>query len=413
MKNIRSTLTLILASLTLPLLLSCASAGAPAAKTGASPKTRVIVNSDGEIDDECSMVRFLLYANEWDIEGIITTSSQYHWQGHKWAGDDWVQPYLAAYAKVYPNLIKHDSRYPTPEYLQARTFLGNVKAEGEMDEITPGSQHIVNVLLDESDDRPVWIQAWGGINTIARALKTIEEEHPEKMAYVANKIRFFFIWEQDKTYQDYIRPHWGKYNILTIISDQFWAMAYQWDQALPEDKQKYFTGAWMKDHLLENHGPLCALYKAKENGDFRSEGDSPAFLHTIVTGLRSMESPGLGWLGRALCAGAREHVARSGAGGRVRVSGGAMVYEFGVGAGQLEEGDDVNRGAAPGIFQADLAVDGCGAKRFCVAGRLVRKALCESQPSAGGCAGPCMENESPAWRHRTTECAGDERSGRE
>ena len=39
-----------------------------------------------------SMVRFFLYANEWDIEGIITSSSQYHWQGHKWAGDDWVQP---------------------------------------------------------------------------------------------------------------------------------------------------------------------------------------------------------------------------------------------------------------------------------------------------------------------------------
>mgnify|MGYP003633623121 FL=1 len=42
----------------------------------ASEKPRVIVTSDGEIDDECSMVRFLLYANEFDIEGIITSSSQ-------------------------------------------------------------------------------------------------------------------------------------------------------------------------------------------------------------------------------------------------------------------------------------------------------------------------------------------------
>ena len=34
-------------------------------------------------------------------------------------------------------------------------------------------------------------------------------------------------------------------------------------------------------------------------GDFRSEGDSPAFLHTIVTGLRSLESPDWGgWGGR-------------------------------------------------------------------------------------------------------------------
>jgi len=34
-------------------------------------RPRVIATSDGEIDDECSMVRFLLYANEWDIEAII------------------------------------------------------------------------------------------------------------------------------------------------------------------------------------------------------------------------------------------------------------------------------------------------------------------------------------------------------
>ncbi len=262
-------------------------------------KPRVIVTSDGEIDDQCSMIRFLLYANEWDIEGIITSSSQYHWQGHKWAGDDWIEPDLDAYAQVYPNLVKHDAGYPTPEYLRERTHLGNVKAEGEMEEVTAGSQHIVKVLLDETDEQPVWMQAWGGTNTIARALKTIEEEHPERMAAVAKKIRLFFIWEQDSTYQAYIRPHWGKYEMPTIISDQFEAIAYRWDQALPEEMQKYFVGAWMKEHILQNHGPLCASYKAKENGDFRSEGDSPAFLHTIVTGLRNLESPDWGgWGGR-------------------------------------------------------------------------------------------------------------------
>ena len=110
-------------------------------------KPRVLVTSDGEIDDECSLVRFLLYTNDWDVEGIITSSSQYHAHGLNWAGDDWAQPYLKAYAQVYPNLLKHDARYPTPAFLQARTLLGNVKAEGEMDEITVGSQRIVEVLL--------------------------------------------------------------------------------------------------------------------------------------------------------------------------------------------------------------------------------------------------------------------------
>lgn len=282
--------------------------------TRTTEKARIIVTSDGEIDDECSMVRFLLYANEWDIEGIITSSSQYHWRGHKWAGDDWINPYLDAYAKVYPNLILHDKDFPKPEYLKSINFLGNVDAEGEMDSITPGSQHIVKVLLDQSDDRPIWIQAWGGTNTIARALKTIEEEHPDKMDYVADKLRFFFIWEQDNTYQKYIKPQWGKYNIPTIICDQFWAVAYQWDKIMPADKIQYFRSDWMKQNILENHGPLCSLYEAykgdndnegfiagdaKKQGDFRSEGDSPAFIYTIPTGLRSLESPDYGgWGGR-------------------------------------------------------------------------------------------------------------------
>ena len=290
------------------LVAGCLPNFAAASDSEAAPqeKPRVIVTSDGEIDDECSLVRLLLYANEFDIEGIITTSSQYHWRGHKWAGDDWAQPYLAAYAEVYPNLIKHDPGFPRPELLTARTLLGNVKAEGEMYEVTPGSQRIVEVLLDESDSRPIWIQAWGGTNTIARALKTIEEEHPEKMAAVARKIRFYFIWEQDDTYQSYIRPHWGKFGIQTIISDQFIALFYAWKEYLPANMQAYLTGTWMKANILHGHGPLAALYKAHvegdkgfEDGDFRSEGDSPAFLHNIPTGLRNMESPDWGgWGGR-------------------------------------------------------------------------------------------------------------------
>jgi len=270
-------------------------------------RPRIIVTSDGEIDDQCSMIRFMLYTSECDVEGIITSSSQYHWRGHKWAGDDWIDPDLDAYEKVYPNLVKHDPNYPTPEYLRSITLLGNVDDEGEMEKITEGSQHIVKVLLDESDHNPIWLQAWGGMNTIARALKTIQEEHPEKMAYVAKKMRFFFIWEQDVTYQEYIRPNWGKYNIPTIISDQFEAIAYRWKMVQPEEMLPYFEGPWMKENILENHGPLCSIYaayeagkkKGFEDGDFRSEGDSPAFIHTIQTGLRNRENPSWGgWGGR-------------------------------------------------------------------------------------------------------------------
>lgn len=244
-------------------------------------------------------MRFLLYTNEWDVQGIISSSSQYHWQGYDWAGDDWQDKYLEAYAKVYPNLVKHDPNYPTPAYLRSQSLLGNVKDEGDMEEATAGSDHIVKALLDASDPRPIWLQAWGGVNTIARALKTIEEDHPDRMAEVAAKVRLFLIWEQDKTYQNYIRKVWGKYNMPTIISDQFITLGYWWDDwDFPKDKATYFEKEWFTKNLLDGHGPLMSLYEDK-NGGFRSEGDSPAFLHTIPNGLRSMESPGWGgWGGR-------------------------------------------------------------------------------------------------------------------
>lgn len=264
-----------------------------------SERPRVIVTSDAEIDDECSLARFLLYANDFDVEGIVSSSSQYHSHGHKWAGDLWYEPYLDAYEKVYPNLVRHDPRYPSPDYLRKRTVTGNVESEGEMDSITEGSELIANVLLDKSDPRPVWLQAWGGINTIARALKTIEEKHPEEMARVAAKMKLFLIWEQDTTYQSYIKPVWGKYDPLVIISDQFITYFYHWKKYLPAESQKYLDSAWMKANILEGHGPLLALYKAHENGDFRSEGDSPSYFHVMPTGLRNSDNPDWGgWGGR-------------------------------------------------------------------------------------------------------------------
>ncbi len=276
--------------------------GASSASTfpqNADYRPRVMVLSDGEADDQCSLVRFLLYSNEWDVEGIITTSSQYHWHGYKWLGDDWHKAYVDGYEQVYPNLVNHDTRYPSPKYLRDRIFLGNCKSEGEMDSITPGSQHIVKVLLDESDNQPIWFQAWGGTNTLARALKTIEEKHPEKMDYVASKLRFFFIWEQDNTYQTYIKPKWGKYNILTIISDQFIAIFYHWKKYLPAEQQKYLLSSWMTPNIKQNNGALCAAYNLLDNGDFNSEGDSPAFMHAIPTGLQNLEHPDWGgWAGR-------------------------------------------------------------------------------------------------------------------
>ncbi len=275
-------------------------------KTGvveAAAKPRVIVTTDGEVDDRCSMIRFLLYANEWDILGLIHSSSKYHWSGddetpaNGWEPVAWLDRQLDAYAEVYERLKSHDANYPSPEYLRAHVYVGNIATEGDMRQPTPGSDRIVDVLL-APDPTPVWLQAWGGSNTIARALKTIQDEHPDEIDRVAKKARIYLISEQDNTLKTYIRPEWPGIQVVRSGGPSFGAIAYDWQKLQPKTIQTYFDQTWMTTNILEDHGPLCAMYEAKD-GRFRSEGDSPAFLHVINTGLRSDEHPAYGgWGGR-------------------------------------------------------------------------------------------------------------------
>ncbi|MBQ9172712.1 MAG: DUF1593 domain-containing protein [Bacteroidales bacterium] len=97
---IRTTLSILAGA---ALFAACSNGGIVTSEDEA--RARIVVLTDAEIDDQCSMVRFLLSTNEFETEGIVTTSSQFHWVGHNWAGNDWLAPYLKAYREVYPNLV--------------------------------------------------------------------------------------------------------------------------------------------------------------------------------------------------------------------------------------------------------------------------------------------------------------------
>ena len=271
--------------------------GADTTVPPAGARPRIIATTDGEIDDRCSMVRFLLYANEWDIEGIVYCSSKFHWKGHKWAGEQWIERDIDMYARFYDTLKTHASGFPTPKQLKAVTFPGNIDRVGEMTKVTPGSQRIVKILLDDKPG-PVYLQAWGGTNTIARALKTIQEKHGDQVAKVTRKAIVFIILDQDTTFRKYIEPNWPGLQVLGSFR-QFACIAYSWDRKIPRELHKYYDRAWMQKNILSGHGALCGRYEHHSQKGFRSEGDSPSFMHQILVGLRSLEHPGYGgWGGR-------------------------------------------------------------------------------------------------------------------
>ncbi len=57
-------------------------------------KPRVIVMTDGEIDDHSSMIRFLLYTCDIDLLAIIETNSIFQRDGH--SNEDWFEKQLGS-----------------------------------------------------------------------------------------------------------------------------------------------------------------------------------------------------------------------------------------------------------------------------------------------------------------------------
>src|SRR5881398_2476937 len=98
-------------------------ASAVAAGAQAPPpndKLRLIIETDagGDPDDEQSLVRFLLYTNEWDVEGIIANrphTSRPENQNPAATGLGVVRRLVNAYGECYHNLVLHDTRYPKPD----------------------------------------------------------------------------------------------------------------------------------------------------------------------------------------------------------------------------------------------------------------------------------------------------------
>src|SRR5438093_7763224 len=99
----------------------------PCSRAEAAPeRLRVVIETDagGDPDDEQSLVRFLLYANEFDVEGIICNREKARDKENlnkERTGLGIVRRLLDAYGKCHPSLVKHDKRYPTKDYLEKRT----------------------------------------------------------------------------------------------------------------------------------------------------------------------------------------------------------------------------------------------------------------------------------------------------
>jgi hypothetical protein len=291
----------------LSLLTLFAGVGSVTVAAPAQEKPRVVVLTDisNEPDDEESLVRFLVYSNEFDVEGLVATTSTWLKKGTR---EDLIRRDIAAYAKVRPNLLKHAAGFPEPEQLASVTKTGQPgygMAFVGPDKKSAGSQQIVDAV-DKPDSRPVWVTIWSGANTLAQTLWDVRATRtPEELARFVAKLRVYSISDQDDAGPWLRREFPGLFYIVSptrpdgneyfratwtgISGDRYYKNG-------PRHKFDMVDNPWLEEHVIKNHGPLGALYPRLA---YIMEGDTPSFLGLIDNGLGWTTSPAFGgWGGR-------------------------------------------------------------------------------------------------------------------
>jgi hypothetical protein len=258
-------------------------------------RLRLIVETDagGDPDDEQSMVRFLLYANEWDVEGIIANRPRAR-EGENLnperTGLGIVRAMVRAYGECHRSLIEHDPRYPAPERLRERTVAG-------YDDVDDGMRLII-AAVDHPDPRPIWFMNWGTDNGSAssclkRALdRVMRERGAEGYARFKRKLRL--------SSDDQFGDHTNK------IAPPFplWVDTFR----PPLDGKRWYHrfsaltatagGFDVERDVRTGHGPLGALYPTNTTHP-QKEGDSMTFLYLVPTGMNDPDEPTWGsWAGR-------------------------------------------------------------------------------------------------------------------
>lgn len=270
-------------------------AGAVPAAANEPLRPRVIIETDagGDPDDEQSLVRFLLYTNDLDVEGIIANrplARDGENLNTERTGLGIIRQMLAAYEACYPKLVQHDPRYPQADKLRARTVPGYIDRDDGV--------KLVLDAVDSDDPRPLWFCNWGTDNgsaasCLTRALdRVLAERGQEGYAKFKSKLR---LASDDQ---------FGDHTIKIEPPFPLWVDTFR-----PEiDRRRWYHrfsaltanagGFDIERDVRTGHGPLGELYPTNTTHK-QKEGDSGTFVYLIPNGLNEPTEPTWGgWAGR-------------------------------------------------------------------------------------------------------------------
>ena len=268
------------------------------------PRVVVLTDIENEPDDAMSLVRFLVYANQWDIEGLIATTS-IHLKDR--TASFCIKEIVNAYRLVREQLEQHEQGFPTAEDLE-KVISDGLPVYGMQGlgpgKDSPGSKLLINAI-DKKDERPLWVLCWGGTNVLAQALWTIKTTRSDsELNQIIKDLRIFTTSDQDDS-GPWLRETFP--DLFYIVSPGFHdGGAYHhatWSGISGDKFHGRFSGAnfdlvdnpWLDQHIRKK-GPLGQQYPQNK---YLMEGDSPTFLYLINNGLGHPEHPDWGsWGGR-------------------------------------------------------------------------------------------------------------------
>ncbi|KAF4344251.1 hypothetical protein FBEOM_1845 [Fusarium beomiforme] len=242
-------------------------------------RTFILTDILNEPDDSMSMVRYLLYSNEFDTRGLVAVTS---WSLRNETHPSEIKKIIGAYAKVVHKLNQHvhpDNEYPKPEEL--------------INQISSGPRSYGRAALKE----PLSDGAKLLVNRLEESKEPLYTKRKEEAASLRSRLRVYSISDQDDT-GAYIRVEWPDVFFIVNVHGYREYRLGTWTGISTADNNAAnttkVTDSWLTPNI--RLGPLGAEYPKII---YTMEGDSPSFMWNIQNGLNVPGRPEYGgWGGR-------------------------------------------------------------------------------------------------------------------
>ncbi len=272
------------------------------------PRLLVLTDIGGDPDDQQSMVRLMVYANEFELEGLVASAAGTPGELKKAVTrPELIREIVNAYGVVQPNLARHATGWPDAADLLRRIKSGNPqrgRAKIGEGHDTDGSRWIMERVDAGTPERPLNITIWGGQTDLAQTLWCVRRDRGAAgLATFIQRFRVYDIADQDGIAEWMHGEFPDMYYILSKApagrdkrEATFRGMYLGGDEALTSRE-------WI-DHHVRSQGPLGALYPTKtwtapnRHGCLK-EGDTPSWFFFLGVGGNSPADPTRpGWGGQ-------------------------------------------------------------------------------------------------------------------